>query len=403
MRLLLIDVNYRSSSTGEIVYSLYKGIADETNETAVCYGRGKLVKDKNVYKFGIDIETYFHALLARITGFNGCFSFFSTDRLMKYIKKYKPDIIHIHELHAYFVNIKPLLVYIKKNDIPLVWTFHCEYMYTGKCGHSYECMRFETECRDCPALKEYPKSIFFDKTRQMFNTKKEVMRELNVNIVTPSQWLADRVKLSFLKDKNLEVIYNGVNTDIFYYRDDTDIRNQYQIPAENKVVLYVAPDITNERKGWAWILKLSAAFRNEKITIMLVGSRTAEVRLAHNMMYLGTVEDKNMLANIYSAADVFLLCSKRETYSMTCAESLCCGTPVVGFKSGAPETVFTSEASCFIDYGDIDSLEEQILKILSQTQNKEDKLELSKWACRQYGNNNMIKSYRKLYERVLNE
>ena len=153
-RVLLIDVNCKNSSTGKIVYDLYQNLRADGREAAICYGRGPLVEGDNIFKFGIDTETKIHAGLARLTGYNGCFSPKSTKRLIEYIDQFNPDLIHIHELHAYFVNIKPLIEHIKKKGIPVVWTFHCEYMYTGKCGYAYECSNFQQSCGNCPAVKD---------------------------------------------------------------------------------------------------------------------------------------------------------------------------------------------------------------------------------------------------------
>lgn len=271
-KILLIDVNCKNSSTGKIVYDLYQNLKREGREAAVCYGRGEKVQGHNIYKFGLDWETNIHAALARVTGYNGYFSHFSTQRLIKFIEEYKPDIIHIHELHAYFVNIKPLLNYIKKKGIPVVWTFHCEYMYTGKCGHANECKKFQTECHNCPALKEYPKSLFFDCTRKMFRDKKKLLSDFDMTIVTPSKWLADRVKLSFLKNKKLRIINNGIDSSIFYKMDGSKIKKQLGIPEENKVVLTVAPNIMSEAKGGNWVVKLAEKMQGENISFVLVGA-----------------------------------------------------------------------------------------------------------------------------------
>jgi glycosyltransferase involved in cell wall biosynthesis len=173
-KILLIDVNCKNSSTGKIVYDLFQYLNAKGRNAEVCYGRGPSIKEKGIYKFGLDFETFFHAAFARITGYNGYFSPLSTIRLIKYIKKFKPDIIHIHELHAYFINIKQLFNFIKKNHIKVITTLHCEYMYTGKCGHAYDCIKYRSCCGKCPALHEYPKSLFFDKTKQMFLMKKNL-------------------------------------------------------------------------------------------------------------------------------------------------------------------------------------------------------------------------------------
>lgn len=359
-RVLLIDVNCKYSSTGKIVYDLYQSIRDDGREAAICYGRGQKIKEENIYKFGLDWETTIHAGLARVTGYNGYFSPLSTHRLIKFIEEYNPDIIHIHELHAYFVNIRELITYIKKKEIPVVWTFHCEYMYTGKCGHAYECTRYREECGGCPAIHEYPKSIFADKTREMLKMKKELLEKWNFTIVTPSQWLADRVRTSFLKEKNIRVIWNGIDTDIFHPVDTLSLRKKLKIDINTKTVLFVAPDVMSDRKGGKWVIELSKKLKNENITFLMVGGGDIPEKIPKNVLFAGEIKEQNEMAKYYSLADVFLICSERETYSMTCAEALCCGTPVVGFKSGAPESVFKGDQVAFVDYGDIQALEEEL-------------------------------------------
>lgn len=270
-RVLLIDVNCKFSSTGKIVYNLFKGLKEDGREAAICYGRGDEIHEDGIYKFGLDWETNIHAGLARITGYNGCFSPISTRRLIAYIEKFKPDVIHIHELHAYFVNIKPLLEYIKKKKIKVVWTFHCEYMYTGKCGHAYSCTNFMHGCGKCPAVHEYPKSLFIDRTKQMFSMKRKAMNGLDVEIVTPSEWLAKRVKMSFLQNVKISIIHNGIDTNIFKEQDTKSVRNELKISSENKVVLAVAPDIMSESKGGKWVLKLAESMKDKPITFILIG------------------------------------------------------------------------------------------------------------------------------------
>lgn len=270
-RVLLIDVNCKGSSTGKIVYDLYTALRRDGRKASVCYGRGDLVVEPDIFKFGLDWETNIHAGLTRLTGYNGCFSPFSTKRLIKYIDDFNPDLIHIHELHAYFVNYKPLINYLRKKSIPIVWTFHCEYMYTGKCGYAYECTYFQRECGHCPAVRDYPKSLFFDRTKQMLKDKKDLLGDLDFEIVTPSQWLADRVKMSFLKDKKIQVIHNGIDTGVFHPVNSEKLRQQLDIPRDNKVVLAVAPDIMSERKGGSWVLKLADMMKDERLFFILIG------------------------------------------------------------------------------------------------------------------------------------
>ncbi len=398
MRVLLIDVNCQKSSTGKIVYDLYQRLREDGHEAAICYGRGDIVEDENIFKFGLDTETKIHAGLARLTGLNGYFSHFSTQRLLKFINEFRPDVVHIHELHAYFVNHAPLINYLKEKKIKVIWTFHCEYMYTGKCGYAYECEKWKTECGDCPAVKDYPKSLFFDFTKKMFRDKKALLEDMDLTIVTPSAWLADRVKQSFLKDKPIHVVHNGIDAkNIFYPRSResvNEIKMRYGM-TEKKIVLSVAPNIMSERKGGQIVLEIANRFSdNSNIHFVLVGA-DENGTVGNNVTLVKRTADQNELAVWYSAADVFLICSKKETFSMTCAEALCCGTPVVGYKSGAPETVFNEPNAIFIEQGDMDGL---ISIVRKQLEMMETNLHvIAETSSKLYSSNAMFQLYFNLY------
>ncbi|MBR3739646.1 MAG: glycosyltransferase [Clostridia bacterium] len=270
-RILLLDVNCKYSSTGKICYDLYTEINKNGRQASICYGRGPLVSGKNIYKFGLDWETKLHAGLSRITGYNGCFSPYSTKRVIDYIEEFQPELIHMHELHAYFVNIKPLLSYIKQKGIPIIWTFHCEYMYTGKCGHTYDCENYMHGCGNCPSVQGYPRSLVFDKTKQMFDMKRKLLEDMDVRIITPSEWLAQKVRYSFLKNKYINVIHNGIDVDTFQPVDSTALRRELNIPDNHRIVLAVAPNIMSESKGGKWVLKLAEIMKEDSVFFVLVG------------------------------------------------------------------------------------------------------------------------------------
>ncbi len=398
MKVLLIDSVCKFGSTGEICYNLYKYVNASGNNAAFFYGRGEVVKERNIYKFGLDVETNIHAGLARITGFNGCFSPLSTWRLIQKIEEYKPDIIHLHELHAYFVNITPLIEYIKERGIPVIWTFHCEYMYTGKCGHAGSCNNWKSGCGNCPAIKEYPKSIVFDQTKKMFNEKKRLLKDLNAVYITPSEFFAKRVRESFLCDKQIEVIHNGINSDIYYPRGKGNARAKLGISPEKKIVLSVAPKILSSLKGGGWILELAKRQKDKSIEYVLVGDGNNIRKLSENVTIVPLVRDKNQLAEIYSEADCFVLCSKHETFSLTCAEALCCGAPIAGFKCDAPETVFMSPWAEFVDYGDLEGLE-----TIVYVQLRRKRTDISEYGLREFSINRMCSSYVKKYMELLGE
>lgn len=387
MRILLIDVNCKQNSTGKIVYDLYGELNDKGHIASVCYGRGPLIKEPNIHKFSSNIETYAHAFLTRVTGLTGIYSPIATRKLIKIIDEFKPDVVHIHELHAYFVNIAPLMTYLKKNNIRTIWTFHCEFMYTGKCGHALSCEKWKKECGDCPQLKEYPSSLFFDFTRKMFNMKKRLFADWdNLVITTPSKWLADRVRQSFLYNKDIQVIYNGIDTkNIFYPRRFEHLKEKHNLTNE-KIILAVAPNLMSKSKGGHFIVELAQKLRFENVKFILIGIDDLKQNFDDNIIALGKTSNQIKLAEYYSMADLLVLTSEKETFSLVCVESLACGTPILGFESGAPSEIATRGYGIFVEYGDVDSLAVIVKEILHG-----EKIFRSRGECAKYAKDNYAK------------
>lgn len=396
MKILLIDVNCKYSSTGKIVYDLYNRLNADGHEARIAYGRGDVIDEPGIYKFGIDSETKKHALLARITGKNGYYSPKSTKRLIQYIEEFKPDLIHIHELHAYFVNHLELLDYLRQKQIPIVWTFHCEYMYTGKCGFAYECTGYKTGCGNCPYLHEYVSSFAIDKTAQMLSDKKAAMAGLSIKaIVTPSRWLADKTKETYLGRYRICVINNGIDTSgIFYPRPkDVDLRKAFGIGEDDRLVLAVAPNIMDVRKGGQMVLDLAKTMPDTQF--VLVGADETK-RIDSNVQLISRTKNQDELAKWYSEANVFIICSKAENFPTTCVEALCCGTPVVGLdESGTKETA-PQPYGTFVANDDnaLISLKAAIDAQLAKGLTSD---EIRKFAVEHYDNSVMYKGYLDIY------
>lgn len=402
MRILLIDSVYKYGSTGKIVYDLYTKLNKQGHTAAVCYGRGKKESDHDVYKFSSDWEVYLHALLTRITGLTGCFSPFATINLIRYIKKFKPDIVHIHELHAYFVNYIPVIKYLKKNNIKTVWTFHCEFMYTGKCGYSYECIKWKKECDKCPHLKEYPRSLLLDYTKFMFNKKKNEFKDFNnLKIISPSKWLANRVKESFLGEKDIKVINNGIDTDnIFYPRVTERLKIKHNIISE-KVILAVAPDLMEPRKGGRHVLELAKRIRDCNVKFILIGVKDLDEKFDDNVIALGRTNNQNELAEYYSLADIFIICSMKENFPTTCIEALSCGTPIIGFDEGGTKETAPDGYGIFVPFMDFDLLEKYTRLILSNQIPIKSKSECAKYGKNHYSKTKMLENYMIEYKELL--
>lgn len=406
MKILLIDVNCKYSSTGKIVYDLYNRLNADGHEARIAYGRGDVINEPGIYKFGLDWETKKHALLARLTGKNGCYSPKSTQRLIEYIKEFKPDLIHIHELHAYFVNISELLEFLKQKQIPIVWTFHCEFMYTGKCGFAYDCQQYKSGCGNCPYLRRYVSSLCIDKTAELLSEKKQSMEGLNIKaIVTPSKWLADKTKETYLYKNNIQVIHNGIDTDgIFYPRPrDVSLRKEYGIDPEARLILAVAPDIiSNFRKGGTRVLDLAETMPETQF--VLVGTEETK-RHSKNVQLIARTKDQDELARWYSEADLFIICSMAENFPTTCIEALCCGTPVVGLdECGTKETAPTPfgtfvkvdiAADTDVKYAaTLEALREATETQLNRNLTSD---EIRSYAVEHYDNSVMYKSYLEIY------
>lgn len=398
MRILLIDVNYKKSSTGKIVHDLASQLTADRHVVKVLYGRGSSSLDGVGEKISSNVEIYFHALMTRISGLVGCFSYFATRRLISKINKFRPDVIHLHELHGYYINIQSIVEYLKLMRIPVIWTFHCEFMYTGKCGYAYDCEQWKTECMKCPQLHEYPASLYFDFTNFMFNQKKKYMGNFdNLYIVSPSVWLLNRVQKSFLKNKTLSVIHNGIDTlDIFHPRASAHLVKKHGL-AGKKIILAVAPGIMDERKGGEWVLKLASQFDDRYCFIMigLDGELHAPPR---NVIPIRRTENQIQLAEYYSMADIFLICSKRENFPTTCLESLACGTPVIGFDEGGTAETAPVPYGRFVSYGDLEALEKLIYGFFRGEIEYKSSQECRDFAVLNYSKEAMYLNYLKLFQ-----
>lgn len=398
LKVLLIDVNCKNGSTGKIVYDLHTELIKDGHKSIVCYGRGKKINQSGIQKISNDFEMYMHALLARVTGLNGYFSFFATWKLMRIIEDFKPDIVHIHDPKTYYLNLIQLLNYLDRKVINTIFTLHSEYLYTGKCGHSYDCVKWKTECGNCKLLRHYPKSLLFDFTRKMYRDKKTILRKMeNLTVVTPSPWLTNRTKQSFLKEKKIYTIYNGINNEIFQPSDYSQLKRKLKLSSE-KVVLTIAPNLMSDLKGGKWVLELSRRMRNQNVKFIMIGIDDLNQNFEDNIIPIGRIDNQYELAEYYSLADVTLLTSKRETFSLVLAESLCCGTPVVGFKAGAPEMITIKEFSEFVEYGNLDLLENIVSKWIktdiASSQN------ISCLSVLKYSKETMYANYMKLYMNI---
>jgi len=404
VKIVLLDINYGQGSTGKIVYELFKSLRSSDNQVFVFFGRGKNLKDENEFikKFSTNLEVLLHALCTRIFGLTDGFSPFATNRLIRKIKKINPDIVHLHDIHGYILNIKKLTKFLKDNNIATVWTMHCEFMYTGRCGYAMECQNWQSGCRVCPDLKRYPRSWFFDFASKMFQDKIKIFENFNnLHLVCPSIWLSKRMNHSFLKDIPNSVIYNGIDTEMFRPKKRTIGYEPIYKRIENRLcVLSIGANLMSERKGGQWVIKLAERFKEMDVVFLMVGVEENLRNLTNNIITLPHVHDQDKLSRIYALGDIFLLTSQKETFSMVCAEALSCGLPIVGFESGAPVEVAPKGYGDFVEYGNLDELEKIMKKKLKKRTGSITKKNFN-FAQEKYSIKSMTESYSKVYRNLL--
>lgn len=331
--------------------------------------RGEQFPD-TYYRIGGAIGKTEHIILAKLTGRHGYYSHFATYKLIKKIKQVKPDVIHLHNIHGWYLNWKMLFDYLKKANIPVIWTLHDCWAFTGHCPHfmAIGCDKWKSGCYECDLYKSYP-GCFFDDSRFQYRYKKECFTGVpNLTIVTPSQWLADLVKQSYLKDYDTVVINNGIDLTKFKPRA-SDFRAKYGL--ENKIlILGVAFDWT-PKKGLDDFKRLAEDLP-EEYEIVLVGvSDIVATTLPERIISIACTQNQEELAEIYSASDIFVNPTHEEVLGLVNLEALACGTPVITYESGgSPETI-DSSCGVVVPSRDCERLLQAIIEFDFQKMRKE--------------------------------
>lgn len=357
MKVLLIDVNCKYSSTGKIVYDLYTELNHQGHTASIAYGRGPKINEANILKYGIDIETIFHAIMTRITGLTGYFSWFSTRRLLRHLRSFQPNVVHLHDLHGYHVNIGTIVNYLKTNGIQTIWTFHSEFMYTGKCAHSKSCINFETECHHCPLVKEYPKSLGLDFSRLMHRDKKRWFKDFDsLTIVSVSEWLESKLNRSFLKSAPSVLIKNGIDTSIFRLYEG--MNQPFELFSDRFIVLSVIAKLDDPNKGFHIIQRLAEEAKGSDLLFVVIGSKGKIVSQSRNIMNIPRTENQIELAKFYAFSDLYLMVSEFETYPTVTLEASAVSLPILAFDAGGTKETIIGVQGKVLPYDSPDTLTE---------------------------------------------
>lgn len=339
MKVLMINTVCGFGSTGSICVDIAAVLEKQGHECYIAYGQGNTTYDKT-FKIGTTLENHLHNLGSRITGKQGYFTKKGTLKLIEFIKEYKPDVIHLHNLHGNYINLKLLFTYLSEFDKSVVWTLHDCWAFTGKCSHYTDvaCYKWQSHCDHCPQVKKYPPSLFFDRSRTMFADKREWFNSVkNLVIIPVSNWLAEEVGKSFLRSHSIKTIYNWVNHDVFKSRSE-DIKEEYGISKNKFIILGVSASWSSTNNKLKDFIELSKII-SEDMQIVLVGKANTK-DIPSSIIHIPYVYGVNELAKIYSNADVYVHLSTEDTFGKVIAEAMSCGTPVIVYNATAcPEIV----------------------------------------------------------------
>ncbi len=379
-------------STGTIMMNIHNKLIEEKIESYIVWGRGRKAKNEKEIYMNDKLGVYMHALYTRLTDKTGFASKRATKKLLRKLEEIQPDIIHLHNVHGYYINIEMLFKYIKKNNKKVIWTLHDCWAFTGHCAYfdMVKCDKWKKQCEHCPQKSTYPKS-FKDLSKWNYKKKKELFTNLDITIVTPSKWLANLVEESFLKEYEVKVINNGIDDEIFKPRE-SDFRIKYNLE-DKKIILGVASNWA-ERKGLKDFILLSQKLSDE-FKIVLVGLSDNQIKeLPDNMLKLPKTHSAIELAEIYSTSDIYFNPSKEETFGMTTIESLLCKTPVIVYNCTALPEIIKSNNGAIVDEGNIEQVIEKINTIIRE----ENKIVFQN----EYTKSNMVENYINLYSLIQN-
>lgn len=367
-KILQINTVINSGSTGRIAEDIGLLAINRGWESYIAFGRNNRFSKSNKIKIGSSASIYFHVLLSRLFDRHGFGSKVATRKLIKKIDILKPDIIHLHNIHGYYINIELLFNYLKKANIHVVWTLHDCWAMTGHCTHfmSVNCNKWKTNCNTCPLKNEYPASLYFDQSNKNFFQKKGLFTRVeSMTLVPVSDWLGGVVKESYLNKYPIVRIYNGIDLDLFFPRNVECLRKK--IGVENKTVILGVASVWDKRKGLADFLRLSDLLKADEVVILVGVSQKIINTLPENIIGIRKTERAKELSDFYSLADVYLNLTWEDNFPTTNLESLACGTPVITYKTGGSPESITSDTGFVVDQGDLLSVRKSIDMIKSKS------------------------------------
>lgn len=392
--ILQIDSSANASSHGKIAEAIGRLAMSQGWRSVMAYGRRMNPSQSELIHIGTSFDLKEHGLESRLLDNHGLASRRATKEFLHKVDEIKPDIIQLHNIHGYYLNYKLLFEYLNSTNIPVVWTLHDCWSFTGHCAHfvTAGCEKWKSGCTSCPLSRDYPKS-YIDRSKRNYELKKSLfVAKDNLHVVTVSDWLAGIVKESYFGNKDIRVIKNGVNLDVFKPMNNYRSKDCFYI-------LGVASVWTDD-KGFADYYRLSELLSGDEFIVLVGVSEKIKKSLPHNIIGVSRTESIEGLVAWYNKADVVLSMSKAETYGITIAEALACGTPVIVYDNTAQPELLSGDVGYIVENGDVQMLYNRIQII--KTNGKDSYTKQCRFhAEREFDINRKYAEYLQLYNSII--
>ena len=398
----IVEINSNNyASTGNVVLNIAAEARKKGYKVYTCCRKSRLgltFKYEDQIYIGTWLDRVISERLEYIFGLNGYFNVFNTWLFINRLKTIKPDLIHLHSLCDGYLNIKMFFKYLKKSNIPIVWTLHDNWPFTGRCAQ-FRCEEWKTGCQKCPHIEFFPGSLFFDNTAKVYKIREKLYNALtNLTIVTPSKWLSDLVRISLFKDNHsIKVINNGINLNVFK-PTKSDFRKQYNI--EDKFIILGVAYVWDNIKGLDTYIKLAQSL-GDKYQIVLVGTNEeVDKIIPDNIISIHKTYNQEELVKIYSSADLFVNPTIDDNFPTVNMEALACGVPVLTYDTGGCKEIIDEKSGNYVPCKDYENLKKEIIRIYNdRPYKKEDCINRG----RQFDMSTTFKNYVELYQEILNK
>lgn len=359
-KLLLVNTSINTGSTGRIAEGIGRLVSLNDFECYAAYGVKNNSSELKTIRIGSVFDRYVHAISSRMMDAHGLASKCATKHFIAAIEHLAPDLINLHNIHGYYLNIEILFNFLGAADIPIVWTLHDCWPFTGHCSYfdAVECNRWKQSCYNCPNLHGYPASLFYDGSKRNYRLKQKLFRQIKrLVFVAPCSWMADVVQNSFMKDYPVEIIHNGVDLSVFRpITEFEQIQFRKRFSLNNKRIYLGVANVWDKRKGLNDFLYLSEHISPEERIVLIGLKKDQQISLPHNILGISRTENIRDLAAWYSVADVFVNPTYVDNFPTTNIEALACGTPVVTYRTGGSPEAIDIHTGMSIKRGDLDAL-----------------------------------------------